>query len=299
MRESLFVLFRGVNSECECILIIREGLIKMNKKIIAFIMILLEMTGLAGDSAPFLLDTKDLMGRGEIILVSYNSTWIGDNSSAEVVISVDGSEIMRRRGEGDFTWSPITAGKHTLTYTTYINGIAQDEVYEVTVFKDWKYAVEDGKAVIIETSQNSGHVSIPMEIDGYRVDGLKDGLFFGCDNITSVSMPGCLLTKISDIFPDSFQKLTSITLLDGAVEIPEGAFAGCAALREVIIPQSVVKIGKNVFEGCSSLDLVTQDGFIICQGWCLGYAGGAAISLCIPNGVYGVADGAFKDRTSL
>jgi hypothetical protein len=76
-------------------------------------------------------------------------------------------------------------------------------------------------------------------------------------------MPGYLLTKISDIFPDSFEKLTSITLLDGTVEIPEGAFSGCVALREVIIPKSVVKIGKNVFEGCSSLDLVTQDGFII------------------------------------
>ena len=238
---------------------------------------------------------------GSLIMdhIAYNSTWIGGNPSAEVVISTDGTEIMRSSGEGDFAWSPTTAGKHTLTYTTYINGIAQDEVYEVTVFKDWKYAVEDGKAVIIETSQNSGHVSIPMEIDGYRVDGLKDGLFAGCDNITSVSMPGYLLTKISDIFPDSFEKLTSITLLDGTVEIPEGAFSGCVALREVIIPKSVVKIGKNVFEGCSSLDLVTQDGFIICQGWCLGYVGGAATSLCIPNGVYGVADGAFKDCTSL
>ena len=270
----------------------------MNKMIVISVLVLKTLVGYSGDSAYFLLDTM----LGETLItapIAYNSTWIGDNSSAEVVISVDGSEIMRRRGEGDFAWSPITAGKHTLTYTTYINGIAQDEVYEVTVFKGWKYVVEDGKAVIIETSENSGHVSIPMEIDGYRVDGLKDGLFFGCDNITSVSMPGCLLTKISDIFPDSFQKLTSITLLDGAVEIPEGAFAGCTALREVIIPKSVVKIGKNVFEGCSSLDLVTQDGFIICQGWCLGYAGGAAISLCIPNGVYGVVDGAFKDRTSL
>ena len=64
-------------------------------------------------------------------------------------------------------WSPTTAGKHTLTYTTYINGVAQDEVYTVTVYADWKYTVEDGRATIIETTQTSGDVTIPSEIDGF------------------------------------------------------------------------------------------------------------------------------------
>ena len=109
--------------------------------------------------------------------VAYNSSWIGDESSAEVVISADGTEIKRTTGEGEFAWSPTTAGKHILTYTTYIDGVAQDEVYTATVFKDWKYTVEDGKATIVETTQRSGNVTIPSELDGFPVVGLGDGLF--------------------------------------------------------------------------------------------------------------------------
>ena len=147
---------------------------KMNKKIIALTAILFGMTGWAGDSAPFLLDTTDPLITAPF---TYNSSWIGGDPSAEVVIVADGTEIKRTTGEGEFAWSPTTAGKHILTYTTYINGVAQDEVYEAIVYSDWKYTVTDGKATIVETTQKSGSVTIPSEIDGsgqafaLKVDG--------------------------------------------------------------------------------------------------------------------------------
>ena len=118
------------------------------------------MTGWAGDSVPFLLDTTDPLITAPI---TYNSSWVGGDSSAEIVISADGTEIKRTTGEGEFMWAPTTAGKHTLTYTTFINGIAQEEVYTAMVYADWKYTVEDGKATIARLSTFAPDFNFPQK----------------------------------------------------------------------------------------------------------------------------------------
>ena len=179
---------------------------KIIREFIALTAILIGMTCWAGDSVPFLLDTTDPLITAPI---TYNSSWVGGDSSAEVVISDDGTEIKRTTGEGEFMWSPTTAGKHTLTYTTYINGVAQEEVYTATVYADWKYTVEDGKATIVETTQKSGSVTIPSKIDGFPVVGLGDGLFDGCEGLTSVTIP------------------------DSVASVGTGAFNGCTGIRSV------------------------------------------------------------------
>lgn len=177
-----------------------------NQKIVALTAVFLCMTTWAGDSAPFLLDTTDPLITAPI---TYNSSWVGGDSSAEIVISADGTEIKRTTGDGDFAWSPTTVGKHTLTYTTYINGVAQEEVYTAMVFKDWKYTVSDDKATIVETTQKSGSVTIPSKIDGFPVVGLGDGLFAGCEGLTSVTIP------------------------DSVASVGTGAFDGCTGIRSV------------------------------------------------------------------
>jgi hypothetical protein len=105
------------------------------KNLIVLVAILIGMVGWSGDSAPFLLDTTadPLIA----VPIMYNSSWIGGDSSAEVVIADDGTEIKRTTGEGEFVWSPTTAGKHILTYTTYINGVVQGEVFTATVYAEW------------------------------------------------------------------------------------------------------------------------------------------------------------------
>ncbi|KAK8835719.1 hypothetical protein M9Y10_040537 [Tritrichomonas musculus] len=40
-------------------------------------------------------------------------------------------------------------------------------------------------------------------------------------------------------------------------EIPNDTFKGCKSLREIIIPQSIKKIGNNSFSGCTSLNAIT------------------------------------------
>lgn len=183
---------------------------KMNKKILVFAVMLFGMMGWADDSAPFLLDTiESLVETGEEVSFSYNSAWIGGNSLAEVVISVDGTEIKRATGEGNFTWGPTTSGKHTLTYTTYIDGVLQEEVYTATVFKDWKYTVDDGKATIVETTHKSGDVIIPSKIDGYSVVGIRYDLFAGCTSLKTI--------VISESVTNVVVESKSLMDVDGAV----------------------------------------------------------------------------------
>ena len=215
---------------------------KIIRRFIAFTAIFVGMTGWAGDSAPFLLDTTDpVVEIGGDVSLSYNSTWIGGNSSAEVVIRDNGTEIKRTTGEGEFIWALTTSGKHTLTYTTYIDGVAQDEVYTATVFKDWKYTLEDGKATIVETTQTSGDVVIPSEIDGYPVVLLGEGLYNGCEG------------------------LRSVTITDSVYSIGGNAFANCTNLTNVSIPlpfKELVEAG-GIFVGCSeNLEIVYRSAEI-------------------------------------
>ena len=164
---------------------------KIIRKFIAFTAIFVGMTCWAGDSAPFLLDTTDqLVATGVEVSFSYNSSWIGGEPSAEVVISVDESEFMRVSGAGYFSWTPTSGGEHKLTYTTYIDGEAQDEVYETVVWVcDWRCEFNDGKATITGTAHVSGDIIIPAEIYGYPVVAVDKNVFVNCSGLKSVTLP--------------------------------------------------------------------------------------------------------------
>ena len=184
--------------------------------IVAFVASSQAMEICSGESAEQVIDLRNepLL---DSIDISYNSSWVGGNSSAEVVITDNGTEIKRTVGEGEFAWA-ATPGKHMLTYTTYIDGVQQDEVYTATVFKDRKYTVEDGKATIVETTQTSGDIIIPSEIDGYPVVAIGEDVFTGCEGLTSVVIP---------------ESITSVGV---------GAFSGCTGIRSIVL-SSALKVG--------------------------------------------------------
>ncbi len=191
-------------------------------------------------SEPFQLSMKsdELFAAGDTDSFVYDSSWIGGNANATVVIADNGVEVKRVTGEGEFTYSPTTPGKHTLTYTTYIDDVAQSEVYSATVFADRKYTVENGKATIVETTYKSGEVIIPSEIDGHSVVGIRDGLFAGCNGIVDVTMPGGLTERMAEMFPDSYTSITNVVLTGGVAQIPAAAFSGCGALESVTLAES-------------------------------------------------------------
>ena len=189
--------------------------------------------GSAGDTAPFLLDTAQ--SAVDSLPVSWDAAWIGGDVNATVVIADNGTEVKRTTGVGEFTHALSGIGRHDLTYTTYIGDVAQDETYTATIYAQWKYEVVDGGAVITETTQTSGDVTIPDEIDGYPVTGIARGVFQGCTGLTSVVIPHSVW------------------------DVAEGAFANCTDLRHVVALKGLKRtlVVRDVFAGCpTNLEIV-------------------------------------------
>ena len=88
------------------------------------------------DSAPVTIDSrkgvKYLNTTNQTYSIEWNVAWVGANESAEVVIADNGVEIKRATGVGAFDYTIKDYEPHILTYTTYIGGVAQEEVYTAT-----------------------------------------------------------------------------------------------------------------------------------------------------------------------
>ena len=195
----------------------------------------------------------------DAVNISWDASWIGGDANATVVIEDNGVEVMRTIGVGEFTHELLGAGRHDLTYTTYIDGVAQDEICSATVFKDWKYEVTNDCAVIVETSQTTGAVTIPSVIDGHPVIGIAEGLFAGCTNLTSVVIP----SSVWDIGREAFKDCTGLR----RVEVVKGlkwtlesqdAFEGCSPDLEIIYaPTAEVRdvVAKQRFPWNGKVDI--------------------------------------------
>lgn len=84
------------------------------------------------------------------------------------------------------------------------------------------------------------------------VENIGSGAFFGCMNLEYVDLPSTLKTVGGSAFCEadgssysnadvSFEKCTSLT------DIGSEAFFGCLGIEDVVLPESVVNIGKDAF----------------------------------------------------
>ena len=138
----------------------------------------------------------------------------------------------------------------------------------------------------------SGLTSITIP---YSVTSISDCAFFGCSGLTSVTIPnsvtsigydafdGCSgLTKVivpdiaawckitfgSDnanplycakhIYSDENTEITDLVIPNSVTRIGSSAFSGCIGLTSVTIPNSVTSIGNYAFEYCSGLKEITS-----------------------------------------
>ena len=184
-----------------------------------------------GDSAPVAIDSR-VNAESVVGVVPWDASWIGGDTNATVVITDNGTEVKRATGTGEFNLSGI--GRHELTYTTYIDGVAQDEVYTAVVQVQWLYEVRNGGSVITWTPLRIGSVTIPSEVGGYPVTGIASGAFKDCTGITGITMPS------------------------NVTEIGKGAFEGCTGITSACLPvPSVFGVSgfyEAEFKGLDSLD---------------------------------------------
>ncbi len=80
--------------------------------------------------------------------------------------------------------------------------------------------------------------------------------FHLCNNLKRVVIPSCV-TSIAGTFPASYQQIESIELVGEFRNIPADMFAGCTALKTIILPDGVTRVGDGAFAECESLESAT------------------------------------------
>ncbi len=148
----------------------------------------------------------------------------------------------------------------------------------------YSYEIVNGKAIITECDGSIyGDVTIPSTLGGKPVAEIGYQAFYGCDNITKVTVNNgvtdigekafhdceklhtIVLPNSVKIIKDSAfegdESLKSINLPNGLKELGEGAFSSCDALETIILPGSLRDISDNTFYDCKKLKNITfQDG---------------------------------------
>lgn len=104
------------------------------------------------------------------------------------------------------------------------------------VYDGFKYSIsQTGEATIIDYVGTDTAVEIPKKIDENTVTAIGIAAFYGCTDITSITIP------------------------DGVISIGECAFDECTSLTSITIPKSVTSIGKNAFVRCTGLKSIELD----------------------------------------
>lgn len=90
---------------------------------------------------------------------------------------------------------------------------------------------------------------------------IGDEAFSGCKSLKSIEIPDSVTSIGKGAFMEC-SRLVSITFSKSLKEIAgtsryDGMFYRCTALKSIVIPDAVTKIGWSAFDGCTALESVT------------------------------------------
>ena len=186
------------------------------------------------------------------------------------------------------------------SYNSYAYDFAVKNVDGKTIYYKWN----SSKTSLVVTFSGSdiysksyrGSITIPesVEYDGntYSVTHIGMGAFYGCDYLSSVTIPNSVTTIDEKAF-EGCSYLSSVTIPNSVTSIGNQAFKDCSALSSITIPNSVVSIGYGAYSGCSSLKsiIIPNNVTSIENGTFSGCS--SLMSVVIPNSVTSIGYGAF------
>ncbi len=134
-------------------------------------------------------------------------------------------------------------------------------------YGDFEYTLEDDyTCTITKYNGSAANVTIPSEIDGYKVLSIGNYAFYNCTSMESVTVSN----SIGYIGLGAFSGCTNLKNIDirtsggNTIYIYDGAFHGCTSLDNVVIPGSVRFISQttgSTFAGCTNLkSVVIENG---------------------------------------
>ncbi len=126
------------------------------------------------------------------------------------------------------------------------------------------------------------------------------------DYIFSGSVPSSLIkvtvTKETDVPENAFANLANlqyISVNSGVRTIGNGAFDGCAALKEFIVPNGITELGDNTFRGCSSAAVIDIPDTVQSFGEALFDGCAKVLAINVPNGISAINKDTFRNCSSL
>ena len=213
---------------------------------------------------------------------------------------------------------------------------------------DISVANADGKIIYYNYTNNrtelevsssyaySGNIVIPESVTyngtTYSVTSIGNSAFFGCSNLTSITIPNSVMSigeyafndcggltavHISDLnawcniqFSDNplsyahhlylnGQEIRNLLIPNSVTSIGASAFNGCSGLTSVTFSNSVTSIGSSAFTNCSGLTSVTIPNSVTSIGSSAFYGCCSLTSISIPNSVTSIGVRAFEGCSSL
>ena len=179
----------------------------------------------------------------------------------------------------------------------------------------------------VNYAKYSGNITIPSTVTyngtPYSVTSIGWGAFYGCTELTSITIPNSV-TSIEDSAFFDCSGLTSVTIPSRVTSVGNDAFHGCSGLetitaesgnteyysegnclieknskvlilgcRNSVIPNDVTSIGSSAFSGCRGLASVTIPNSVTSIGWNAFYGCTGLTSVTIPNSVTSIGWNAF------
>ncbi len=112
----------------------------------------------------------------------------------------------------------------------------------------------DGLILVKCDEEAVGDIVIPEQVNGHDVQQIDEFAFWGCNGITSVSVPDTVGTIIGNNIPSIDQaafmnctNLESVHLGKNVKNLGMMAFFGCTKLEEINLPDSLIDIGSYAF----------------------------------------------------